>query len=214
MAANSPQPAPPPSSGNAKRGGIIAAGLLLLAAIIGGTPQDAGNVVGDIQQHESSIRFHPDAYQDSVGIWTICDGIIRWEDGPPVKKGDKATPERCQSLLIHEVLPRARRLVACIPSLYRRTNQIRALIDLSYNAGVEGICSGTIGKDIRAGDWAGASLAIMPWDRGTFARFQPGRDCRPKPHHRWLCRIPGLTNRRIANKVRFDINRPAQGVKA
>lgn len=207
-------PAAPATRSTARKLGPVAGGVAALAAIAGISYQDASGTVEDVQQHESGGKLHLTAYLDSVRIPTICDGIIRWPDGRPVQLGDTATPDQCQAMLINEVLPRARALVRCAPQLYGRTNQIRALIDLSYNAGVAGICDGTIGRDIRAGDWAGAEVAIAPWDRGTFPRPQPGpnRDCR-RTARGWLCRIPGLTYRRAANQARFHILRPAQGVR-
>src|SRR4051812_5818493 len=124
-------PAAPPL----KRPGPIAAGIFALAAIAGVSYENAAGTVDDVQQHESGRKLHLVAYLDSVRIPTICDGIIRWPDGRAVQLGDTATAEQCQVMLINEILPRARALVGCAPQLYGRTNQIRALIDLSYNAG-------------------------------------------------------------------------------
>jgi GH24 family phage-related lysozyme (muramidase) len=205
---------PPAAKKPAAAGGLVA--IALLAAVIGGTNEDAGSIVTDVQQHESGGRVYLTAYQDSVKIWTICDGIIRWEDGSAVRQGDTSTPERCQALVVREILPRAKALIACIPQLYGRRNQVRALIDLSYNAGFAGICNGRIGADIRRGDWADASAAILPWDRGSFPRpvaTSGISDCRKKTAGGWSCRIRGLTARRVQNKTRFDLDRPAQGAR-
>lgn len=201
---------PPPSRGKQAAG--AAAGLVALAALIGVSITDAGNVVGDIQRHESGGRVYLEAYQDSVGIWTICDGIIRWEDGRPIHRGDSASIDRCRALTASAVVNHARPLVRCLPQLYGRTNQVRALVDLSYNVGPAAICSGQIGTAIRGGDWAGASRAILLYDRGTFPRPHPGADCR-RTARGWACRIGGLSNRRRENAVRFDIARPAQGAR-
>src|SRR4051794_17527452 len=128
MAGNEPRAGFPafPSAPPLKRPGPVAAGILALAAIAGISYEDAAGTVQDVQQHESGGKLHLVAYLDSVGIPTICDGIIRWPGGRPVKLGDTATAEQCQALMINEVLPRARALVACAPQLYGRGNQIRA----------------------------------------------------------------------------------------
>jgi GH24 family phage-related lysozyme (muramidase) len=207
---NLPQfPQAPRPGGAVKKG----AGAAALAALLGISVSTAVDISKDTQRHESSGRVILKAYPDSGHIWTICDGIIRWQSGQPVRPGDTATPEQCEDLRYDALIKHGRPLIQCLPELNGRDNQVRALIDLSYNAGVAGVCNGQVGQNVRAGHWAAAGRAILLYDRVTFPRPQPGKDCVKKKGPGWACRIRGLTNRRIENKARFDMNRPAEGVR-
>lgn len=184
-----------------------------LATIIGSSAAAAA-LMTLIPLHESGGRQYLKAYQDSGNIWTICDGIIKWPDGRPVRKGDTATVEQCRQMLEAELIAHAEPLMQCLPQLYGRVNQVKALVDASYNLGTSAICNGSIGKRIRVGDWAGASQAILLYDRVTFPKPLPGRDCvKNKTKPGWACKVRGLTLRRTQNKAMFDIARPPQGVR-
>lgn len=208
---NLPQfPQAPKPAGAVKKG----AGAAALAALLGVTVSTAVSVSDDTQRHESSGRVILTAYADSGGVWTICDGVIRWPDRRPVRRGDTATKEQCEAMRYDELIRHGQPLIQCLPQLRGRDNQVRALIDLSYNAGVGGVCTGSIGQNVRAGHWSAAASAILLYDRVTFSRPQPGRDCvKKKSGPGWACKVRGLTNRRIENKARFDTNRPAEGVR-
>jgi GH24 family phage-related lysozyme (muramidase) len=192
----------------AGKGGLTGAiaGLALLAGI---SYEDAEQTVHDVDQHESGGRQRLHSFRDSVGIWTICGGITHWNDGRAVGPGDTATVDECRVVTVQQINDRTKPLVRGIPQIYQRPNQIRALIDLSFNAGVSGVVNGSIGRNIRAGNWARASVAILPYDKGTYPRPQRGMACVKKQSRPgWACRIPGLTTRRLANKCRFDVGRP------
>lgn len=154
-------PKAPPSKKATVVGGSIAA----LAALFAISTQDAEKTVHDIDMHESGGRQRLVAFRDSVGIWTICGGIIRWPDGRPVKQGDTATVRQCEDITAQQIYEHARPLARCIPQLQGRPNQVRALVDLSFNVGTGGVCNGRIGTSIRAGDWAAASQGILAYDR-------------------------------------------------
>jgi len=74
------------------------------------------------------------AYQDSVGIWTIGVGNTYYEDKSPVKKGDVITQERADSLL---------KLIADSFGEYINSkvttkltqNQFDSLVSICYNIG-------------------------------------------------------------------------------
>lgn len=204
MAETEPAPAPDQQKRPSK-------GAVALAAALGITVATAVGISNDVQQHESSGRVILKAYPDSGGVWTDCDGITRWPNGQPVRKGDVATPEQCEAARYDALIKHGVPLIHCIPALKGRDNQIRALIDLSYNAGVGAVCSGSIGRDLRAGHWAAGSLAILPYDKVSFAAPQPGKQCFRKSNGGWACTIQGLSNRRQQNKARFDIGRPSEG---
>lgn len=203
-------PTPPrPSPKAAITGGAIAA----LAAVFAMSTQDAEKTVHDIDMHESGGRQRLVAFQDSVGIWTICGGIIRWPNGVPVKRGDRATEKQCHEITAQQILEHGAPLAKCLPQLKGRPNQARALIDLTFNAGVHGVCTGSIAANIRAGRWAAASQGILAWDKGSFGRPPRGMACTKKAGPGWSCRIPGLSKRRQDNKRLFDLSRPAEGAR-
>jgi GH24 family phage-related lysozyme (muramidase) len=123
---------------------------------------------------------------------------------PPVARDDTATADQCDAITIQQINERARPLVACVPQIKGHPYQVRALVDLSFNVGVQGVCHGAVGTNVRAGNKAAAGRAILAYDRGTFPHPIPGRDCVKKKGPGWSCRIPGLTSRRIDNRRMFD----------
>jgi GH24 family phage-related lysozyme (muramidase) len=200
--ANKLPPFPTPKTNAGK--GAAAAALATLAAITGLSLSDAGKVEDDVNRHESGHHWRLEAFQDSVGIWTICGGIITWPDGRRVRQGDTATADQCEAITIQQINERAAPLVRCVPSIKGHPYQVRALVDLSFNVGVQGVCRGAVGTNVRAGNKAAAGRAILAYDRGTFPR-PTGRDCvKKKSGPGWSCRIPGLTARRIDNRRMFD----------
>lgn len=197
---------PFPSTKSGK--GAVGGALIALAALAGISLNDAGKVVDDVDRHESGGRQRLAAFQDSVGIWTICGGIITWPDGRRVARGDTATEAQCHEITAQQIVDRAGPLVRCVPQIKGRPYQVRALVDLSFNVGVAGVCNGSVGSNIRGGHWAAASAAILRYDRGTFPRPHPEGECVRKQGPGWSCRIPGLSARRRDNQRMFDTGRP------
>lgn len=89
------------------------------------------------------------AYQDSAGIWTIGYGIIQYEDGTPVKKGDMISQQRANDLLEYEVDKKTKSLAAYLPDGLKQ-NQIDSLISLCYNIGVGAFAKSTLLKKIKS----------------------------------------------------------------
>lgn len=76
------------------------------------------------------------AYRDKAGIWTIGYGNTFYENGRPVKIGDKITKTRAENLLkaiVDDFAKHVNRLVH--PKL--RQCQFDALVSFSYNAGLD-----------------------------------------------------------------------------
>jgi GH24 family phage-related lysozyme (muramidase) len=116
------------------------------------------------------------AYQDIVGVWTICDGETKG-----VRAGDVATPAQCDAMLAKSVRQYAAGLDACVvPQLPVKVEA--ALISWTYNVGVGAACGSTLVRKLNAGDLVGACDQLLRWDRAG------GRQVR------------GLTNRRIAER--------------
>lgn len=104
------------------------------------------------------------AYQDPVGIWTICNGATKG-----VKQGDTATPKECQDRLIVELLEHAKPLERIPHKL--PDHVIVAWADFCYNVGV-GACSNSTGyKMLERGDINGACAQLLRW------RYTAGVDC-------------------------------------
>lgn len=145
----------------------IAAGLLGLSV--------AG--IGGIAIHEG---YKDTAYIPVPGdVPTIGHGTTRYEDGAPVKLGDKVTKERAVQLLKHDAnrFEVAVRKCAAVPLTQ---DEFDAYVSLTYNIGEQAFCRSTIVKRLKQAppDYEGACQAILMWDK-----FQ-GRT------------LPGLTKRR------------------
>jgi lysozyme len=104
------------------------------------------------------------AYQDSGGVWTICNGITKG-----VSQGDTATPAECEDKLMQELLEHAKPIERIAYPLPKPV--IVAWADFCYNVGV-GACQGSTGyKLLKQGRIEEACHQILRW------RFVAGRDC-------------------------------------
>ncbi|OJW84247.1 MAG: hypothetical protein BGO69_02710 [Bacteroidetes bacterium 46-16] len=90
------------------------------------------------------------AYRDSAGIWTIGYGIIHYEDGSPVKRGDVITQERADKLLEDEIIKKSLKVNAAIKSTKLSQNQFNALVSFAYNVGTGALLSSTLLKKVLA----------------------------------------------------------------
>lgn len=96
------------------------------------------------------------AYQDSVGKWTICQGLT---DG--VEEGDTATPEYCRDRLVVELLEHAAPLQR-IPH-HLPDHVILAWADFCFNVGV-GACQGSTGyRLLQQGRIAESCPQLLRW---------------------------------------------------
>ncbi len=117
------------------------------------------------------------AYQDVVGVWTICYGETKG-----VRPGDVATPAQCDERLARSVQQYANALDACVvPELPTKTEA--ALISWTYNVGVGAACGSTLVKLLNTGNFVAACDQLMRWNRAG------GRV------------VNGLTNRRTAERA-------------
>ena len=132
-----------------RKAGLGLASAAVLAAAIPGVRHWEGR----------SLR----AYQDIVGVWTICDGVT---DG--VKPGDQATPADCDARLMRELRLHAEGLSACIDDpvevlIPRQT--AAALLSWTYNVGVGAACGSTLVRYLNAGNWARVCPELSRWTR-------------------------------------------------
>lgn len=116
------------------------------------------------------------AYQDIVGVWTICYGETRG-----VKPGDTATPAECQSMLAKGVAEFEAGIRPCLPATLPDPTRA-AFISAAYNIGTGAFCRSSMSRRAMAGDLRGACDALMMWNKAG------GQVVR------------GLTNRRAAER--------------
>lgn len=141
----SPQISEPVKASGARKaiGGV--AGATLIAAI-----------VAFVQPWEGRRYV---AYQDIVGVWTICDG--RTKDVHP---GDTATPEQCDAWTAEEITLFNRSIRQCITRQMTQGQEI-AFTSLAYNVGSEAVCGSTAIRRFNAGDDTGGCDAIKMWNQ-------------------------------------------------
>ena len=95
-----------------------------------------GSTVGDfITEHEG---LKTTAYYDETGkVWTIGKGTTKYENGTPVKQGDKITKEKAnqlmESYISNTVIPTLEKTIPTWGELDR--NQRDALVSFAYNVG-------------------------------------------------------------------------------
>lgn len=107
------------------------------------------------------------AYKCSANKETIGYGNTFYEDGTPVKLGDKITKERADSLfeLISDDF--AKKVVPLVKSQVNE-NQFGALVSFAYNAGIGNLKSSTLLKKVNANPSdASIRLEFMKWVRAN-----------------------------------------------
>lgn len=127
-----------------------------------------------------------DAYQDSVGVWTIGYGTT-------AAAGVGIVPKAGQHITQAEAEGYLKRAVAIFAESIRdklthsaTPNQFAAMVSLAYNIGPGAFASSTLLKKFNAGDIAGAAAAFASWN------LAGGKV------------LPGLTRRRAAEAALFS----------
>lgn len=99
------------------------------------------------------------AYQDSGGVWTICDGHIRG-----VKQGMRATDAECDAMLREDILEHEARMLFCAPELRTVPDETYVAInDWGFNVGTAAACNSTLIRKVKAGDLRGACYELSRW---------------------------------------------------
>lgn len=107
------------------------------------------------------------AYLDSVGIWTIGRGIIHYEDGTKVKKGDVITADREEKLFQNTVKKYVANVNAKVISAINQ-NQFNALVSICYNIGINGFNSSTLLRKVNKNPSDPTiSNSFAVWNKGT-----------------------------------------------
>jgi lysozyme len=144
-----------------------------LAAIVGIAA--AAIIVPEVGAWEGNRN---DPYRDIVGIWTVCRG-----DTADVVPGRRETDAECDARFERQLIAHAKPVMACVPALKDRPNQLAASVSLAYNIGPAAYCRSNVAKRFNAGNWRGGCDAFLAW------RFAGGREIR------------GLVNRRQSERA-------------
>ena len=98
------------------------------------------------------------AYQDVVGVWTVCDG----HTGTDIRRGHRYTDRECDNLLKADL----RKVANAIDPLIKVSipDPTRAaLYSFTYNVGSGAFASSTLLKKLNAGDVPGACKELQRW---------------------------------------------------
>lgn len=77
-----------------------------------------------------------DAYQDSRGVWSIGFGRIKYDNGQPVREGDKCTPEQAEQWLLTDMEKDGMHYVrAWMKTTPLTQGEFDALSDFCFNRG-------------------------------------------------------------------------------
>jgi lysozyme len=102
---------------------------------------------------------------------TIGHGSTRYEDGTPVKLGDRITRERAVILARNLHKQEERRFIATIPDVPLHQEEFDLYMDFVGQFGIGNWRSSTMRQRLVQGDFVGACNALLKWKR------QDGRDC-------------------------------------
>jgi lysozyme len=138
----------PPSK--AKTGALVACVGVACAAIL--SPL--------VSKFESGGKQYLTAYQDIVGVWTICDG-----ETLGVKKGHVETKDGCAVRLDTRLAGFAQAVVKCTPSLKGKDEEWAAATSLAYNIGTGAYCGSSVDRQFDAGKPRAACDAFLLWNK-------------------------------------------------
>ena len=100
-----------------------------------------------------------EAYQDSVGIWTIGYGTIKG-----VKEGDKINQDEAEHLL-QEEMPEYEGYINDMVKVPLEQNQFDALCSWVFNLGPKNLQESTLLKLLNAGDYHTTPEQIKRWNK-------------------------------------------------
>lgn len=105
-----------------------------------------------------------DAYQDSVGIWTIGIGHSSAAGPPTVTKGMHITQAQCDEILSRDL----KKFEASVNAAIARPladHEFDALVSLCFNIGGYAFTNSTVVKRFNSGDKMGAADAMLLWNK-------------------------------------------------
>jgi len=123
-----------------------------------------------------------DAYQDSVGVWTIGVGHTAAAGDPKPVPGMTITEDEASEILDRDLDQYEDCVNECI-DLPMTQFQFDAFVSICFNIGTGGFSGSTFVKKFNAGDIEGAGDAILMWNKppeiiprrqGEFVQFWGG----------------------------------------
>ncbi len=111
-----------------------------------------------LTKKSESLRL--DAYQDSVGVWTIGYG----HTGSDVHAGMTITEQQAAILLAADVAWAVTCVNKSVTSAINQ-NQFDALVDFTFNLGCASLGQSTLLRLLNAGDFAGAAGQFLRWNK-------------------------------------------------
>lgn len=124
----------------------------------------------DLIKHNEGCRL--EAYQDSVGVWTIGYG----HTGPDVTEGLSVTQDEAEALLRQD-LEKFQDGVDAAIGADTSDNQYGAMVSLAFNIGLGNFCGSSVLRTHNAGDHQAAADAFLMWNKAG-GRVLPGLDRR------------------------------------
>ena len=106
-----------------------------------------------------------DAYQDSVGVWTIGYGSTYWPDGRKVKKGDKLASEAEAEQLLRDTVKTYEAGVNRVVKVHITQNQFDALVSFAFNLGVGALEKSTLVRKLNQIDVIPVANEFSRWTK-------------------------------------------------
>lgn len=106
------------------------------------------------------------AYQDVVGVWTVCYGQTQG-----VKRGDVYTTQQCNDQLAKS-LPRYQEQMLRYVKVPLTPYQEAAFISFTYNVGVDSFAKSTLLKKLNQGNYQGACEELRKWVYAGGKKYQ------------------------------------------
>jgi lysozyme len=108
------------------------------------------------------------AYQDSGGVWTICEGHT--EDVGP---GDTATPDQCAAYRQQDLAKASGDVDSCVHAELTASERA-ALIDFFFNVGATQACKSTLVALVNRGEHEAACEQYLRWVHDANGNILPG----------------------------------------
>jgi len=133
-----------------------------------------------------------EAYLCPAGIWTVGWGSTFYEDGKPVKKGDKITKERAEALL-PAILTKFEQPVSRHMTVPVKQYEFDAMVLLTFNIGIGNFEKSTLLRKLKAkAPKAEIAAQFAVWNKAK------------NPKTKVLEPLAGLTKRRAAEAYLFE----------
>lgn len=133
---------------------------------------------------QAAEGFAPVAEIPTKGdVWTIGHGSTRYEDGTPVKPGDKITRERAEVLARNLMSEDERRLAASLHGAYLHPEEFDVYVDFVGQYGIGNWRASSMRRHIMAGRYAAACNSLLAYryaakyDCSTLVNGKPNKRC-------------------------------------